>query len=277
MSCVMFVHGAWVGPRCWDRWRQRFSARGISSIAPPWPLQDRPYGELRESPYPALADIGVNEIVEHYAKLASTLPQAPLLIGHSFGGLIVQLLLARGIGTAAVAVDPAPPRGVFPTPRALLTAWPILSTWRGWKRVFRMTYEEFVAGFVHKLPEADRRRVYEEETLPTPGRPYFQAAFAPFHRATALDFDKSDRAPLLILAGGADRTAPPAMVRANFRAYRKSKAVTAFHQFPNRSHWIIAEPGWEEVADFSLSWAQAQGALPERPIAASSAHASAPG
>ncbi|HEY0714786.1 MAG TPA: alpha/beta hydrolase, partial [Polyangia bacterium] len=234
MSSVMFVHGAWVGPRCWERWQQHFAVQGIASIAPPWPLEDRSYAELRDRPDPGLADIGVGEIVDHYAKVTAQLPAPPLLIGHSFGGLIVQLLLSRGIGAGAVAIDPAPPRGVFPTPRALLTALPILATWRGWRRIFRMSYEEFVAGFVHELPEAERRLVYEEQTLPTPGRPYFQAAFAPFHRATEVDFRKGDRGPLLIVAGAADRTAPPAMVRANHNAYRKSTAITDFREFPKR-------------------------------------------
>jgi pimeloyl-ACP methyl ester carboxylesterase len=261
MTDILFVHGAWVGPRCWDSWRQFYEAEGVRSIAPAWPFDDRPYEELRRAPDPALARLGVGEIVDHYAQIIQGMPTKPVLVGHSFGGLIVQLLLSRGLGAAGVAIDPGPPRGVFPTPRALLTALPVLLAWRGWKRIMHMTYKQFVAGFAHELPERDRREAYEQHVIPTPGRPYFQAAFAPFHRATEVNFRRADRAPLLITSGELDRTAPPAMVRANHRAYRHSSARTDFHEFPKRSHWIIAEPGWEEVARYALSWTRERGAL----------------
>jgi pimeloyl-ACP methyl ester carboxylesterase len=256
MADVVFIHGAWVGPRCWDGWARLYQSHGLSSIAPSWPLDDRPYDELRRAPDPALAAIGVGEIVEHYAQIIGKLPKPPLLVGHSFGGLVVQLLVSRGLGSAGVAINPGPPRGVLPTPRALVTALPVLAAWRGWRRILSLTYPQFVGGFVHELPEGERRRAFEEQTLPTPGRPYFQAAFAPFHRATQVDFRRADRAPLLITAGERDRTAPAAMNRANHRAYRRSPAITDFHEFPRRSHWIIAEPGWEEVAEYALQWAK---------------------
>jgi pimeloyl-ACP methyl ester carboxylesterase len=265
MSDVVFIHGAWVGPRCWDRWVRLYEAQGLRCVAPPWPYDDRPYDELRRAPDPALAAVGVPEIVDHYARIVSALPRKPLLIGHSFGGLVVQLLVSRGLGAAGVAINPGPPRGVLPTPRALVTAAPVLLAWRGWRRILSMTYPQFVAGFVHELPERQRRAAYEEHVLPTPGRPYFQAAFAPFHRATEVDFRRADRAPLLITAGERDRTAPPAMNRANARAYRRSPATTDFHLFPKRSHWIIDEPGWEEVAEHALGWARAKNVLGDGP------------
>lgn len=261
MTDIIFVHGAWVGPRCWDGWVKLYSSQGLRCVAPAWPYDDRPYEELRRSPDPALASVGVGEIVEHYARIIKALPRPPVLIGHSFGGLVVQLLVSRGFGAAGVAIDPGPPRGVLPTLRALRTAAPVLFTWGGWRKLMNMTYAQFVGGFVHELPESERRRAFEEHVLPTPGRPYFQAAFAPFHRATVVDSRKADRAPLLITAGERDRTAPPAMNRANYRAYRRSPAVTAFKLFPKRSHWIIAEPGWEEVAGEALTWIRSQGAL----------------
>jgi len=265
MARVVFVHGAWVGPRCWNGWKRMYEAEGLGCVTPAWPFDDRPYDELRRAPDPALATVGVGEILDHYARVIQAMPEPPVLIGHSIGGLIVQLLLSRGLGAAGVAVNPGPPRGVFPTPRALWTALPVLLAWRGWRRILRMTYEQFVAGFVHELPERERRAAYEEHVIPTPGRPYFQAAFGPFHQATQVDFLRADRAPLLIVAGERDRTAPASMNRANHRAYRRSSAPTDFHEFPRRSHWIIAEPGWEEVASYALSWVRARGVLEARP------------
>lgn len=253
MVDIVFVHGAWVGPKCWESWRSYFAAEGFASLAPAWPFDDRPYEALRSAPRPELAAVGVPEIVAHYAGIIDALPEPPILVGHSFGGLIVQLLLARGRGAAGVAINPAPPRGVLPTPRALVTAAPVLLAWRGWRRILSMSFRQFQRGFVHELPPRAQREAYETHVIPTPGRPYFQAAFAPFHHATALDY-RADRAPLLITAGELDRTAPPAMNRANHRAYRRSASTTDFELFPGRSHWIIGEPGWEQVAGHVHRW-----------------------
>jgi pimeloyl-ACP methyl ester carboxylesterase len=161
MADVVFIHGAWVGPRCWDGWARAYRAEGLSSIAPPWP-----YDELRRAPDARLAAVGVGEIVDHYAQIIRTLPQPPILVGHSFGGLVVQLLVSRGLGSAGVAINPGPPRGVLPTPRALVTALPVLAAWRGWRRILSLTYPQFVGGFVHELAEGERRRAFEEQTLP---------------------------------------------------------------------------------------------------------------
>lgn len=261
---IVFVHGAWVGPRCWDSMRAHYAQKGLTSIAPSWPEDDRPYEALRAQPTEALARIGVQEIADHYERIIRALPRPPLLIGHSFGGLIVQILNSRGVGTAGVAIDSAPPKGIFPTPGAVRASLGVLSTFLGWRKVLRIGYPAFVHGFVHQLPEAEQRRAYEEHVIPTPGRPFFQAAFAPFIRATAVDFTKRDRPPLLLTSGANDRTVPAAMNRANHRAYAKSGAITDLIELPNRSHWVIAEPGWEELADRSLEWAQKQGAVRAR-------------
>jgi pimeloyl-ACP methyl ester carboxylesterase len=264
MAEVVFVHGAWVGPRCWDGWKRAYEAEGLRCTAPAWPHDDRPYDDLRRAPDPALAAVGVREIVDHYARAIEALPEKPLLVGHSFGGLVVQLLLDRGLGAAGVAIDSAAPRGILPRPRALLHALPVLLTWGGWRRVLTMSYDDFASTFANGLPAGARRAAYDEHVIPTPGRPYFQAAFAPFLGVTRVDFARTDRAPLLLVAGEDDRTVPASMNRANHRAYARSPARTDLREFPGRSHWIIAEPGWEEVAEHALAWARERGVIPAR-------------
>lgn len=261
---VVFVHGAWVGPSCWNPFRQHFERQGLRTIAPAWPFDDRPVSELRAAPDPALASVGVGEIVAHYEQILRALPNKPLLVGHSFGGLFVQLLLDRGLGAAGIAIDSAPPKGVFPTPSAVKANASVLFSWRGWKRVLFNHPKEFAWGFTHNLDPAAQARAFEEHVIPTPGRPFFQAAFAPFLDVTKVRFDNADRAPLLLVAGEKDRTVPAAMSRSNFARYAKHPAVkdkTDFREFRGRSHWIIAEPGWEEVAEFGLDWARRRGAL----------------
>jgi pimeloyl-ACP methyl ester carboxylesterase len=258
---ILLVHGAWLGPRSWDHIAAHYAKAGLSCLAPSWPEDDRRYAELRAQPSERLATIGVQEIASHYEQILRAMPEQPLLIGHSFGGLIVQILLDRGVGSGAIAIHPAPPRGVFPTPRAVRASFGPLSTWGGWRKVLTIPYEGFVDGFVHALPEAARRQAYEEHVIPTPGRPFFQAAFAPFIRATYVDYRNSKRAPLLITGGDRDRTVPLAMNRANHRNYARSTAVTDFLEMKHRSHWVCAEPGWEEVADRAIAWAKERGAL----------------
>lgn len=253
---IVFIHGAWVTARCWDPFASYFAARGYQCIAPSWPHKDAAPPALRASPPSGLAGLGVVEIVDHYARAIRELPEPPILIGHSFGGLFVELLLDRGLGRAGVAISPAPPRGIFALyPSAVRSNLPVLTRWGGWRAVVPVGFSEFAYGFLNVLPPAEQRRVYAEQATPETGRIFFQAAFALLDpkRATAVDFRK-DRAPLLMTAGSADHNVVPAMVRATYRRYRASPARTDFHEFAGHSHWVIAEPGWEDVAGRVGQW-----------------------
>ncbi len=254
----MFIHGAWVGPSCWEPFIGRFEQAGYRCLAPPWPFEDRPIEELRASPAADLAHLGVAGIVDHYAAIATALPDPPVLIGHSFGGLFVQMLLDRGVGAAGVAIDAAPPRGVLPTPGAFRASFSVLRTWRGWRKVLTVRFPDFAWGFLHNLPPAEQRRVFDAQVIPTPGRIFFQAGFAMFNSSTKVDFRNGSRPPLLLIAGELDRTVPAKMNRSNLKKYRRSGAITDFREFPGRSHWLIAEPGWEEVADAAIGWIERQ-------------------
>ena len=249
---VVFIHGAWVTPACWDAFAGRYRERGWSVVAPPWPLEDQPIEELRAHPHPNLARVGVKEIVDHYAAIISVMPEPPLLVGHSFGGLFVQMLLDRGLGAAGVAIDPAPPRWVFATPKTVKAGISVLLLPLGWRRMARMSLDTFARTFANRLPADQMRAMYDRHVVPTPGRIFFQDAFG---KATGVRFKNGSRAPLLITAAADDYTVDPAMVRANFRKYGGSAAVTDFLEFPGHSHFLIAEPGWEEVADYTLDWA----------------------
>lgn len=260
---VVFVHGAWVGPRCWDSFKGLYEKKGLSCLAPSWPLDDRPYEALRSAPAPELARVGVQEVVAHYESILRPMKRQPLLVGHSFGGLFVQMLLDRGLGSAGVAIDSAPPKGVMATPTAVRAGLGVLLSFFGWRRVLEISRAAFSWGFVHELSAPEQAKAFDEHVIPTPGRPFFQAAFAPLSSVTKVRYDNADRAPLLLVAGERDRTVPAAMNRANFAHYQKhtgARDKTAFKEFSKRSHWIIAEPGWEEVAEHSLDWARSVGA-----------------
>lgn len=255
---AVFVHGAWVTSPSWAEWQRRFEARGYRTIAPAWPHDDRPAEALRGSPDPRLAELGIGEIVDQYATVVRGLAEPPILIGHSFGGLFVQMLLDRGLGAAGVAIDPAPPKGVLPGPNAIRASLPALAGWNSWRTVRRMSFDSFRWGWVHTLSSAEQRAAYEEFVIPTPGRIFLQALLAPLTEVTMVNFRNGARAPLLIIAGALDRTVEASMNRANFGRQRSSGAVTEFREFPGRTHWIFRQPGWEEVADFALAWVERQ-------------------
>ncbi|MCI0633828.1 MAG: alpha/beta hydrolase [Actinobacteria bacterium] len=252
-TTIVFAHGAWVTPACWDRFIARYEARGHRCIAPAWPFDDRPVQELRRNPARELAGIGVVEIVDHYARVIADLGEPPIIIGHSFGGLFTQMLLDRGLGAAGVAIDPAPPRGVLAGPRAIASSSSVLRRWRAWKKVLTMSLPTFRATFTNGMSDEEQRQAYDEHVVPTPGRVFFQAAFG---AGTRVNFRNDARAPLLITAGGRDVTVTPGMCRATARKHRRSPSVTDFVQFPGRPHWLIASPGWEGVADQVLEWAE---------------------
>ncbi|MBB4838576.1 pimeloyl-ACP methyl ester carboxylesterase [Sphingomonas kyeonggiensis] len=250
---VMLIHGAWLTPSSWDRFRQRFEAAGVSVVAPPWPYLDRPVDELRRAPDPRLGKLGLRQITDHYATLIEAMPHPPILMGHSFGGLIVQLLADRGLGAAAVAIDPTPPFGVPAHPLAVWTSLCVFTAFNGWNRALRMSEREFASGFAQTLPAAEKPYAWEKFIVPTPGRVFFQAVLGIGARVR---WDNPDRPPLMLIAGAKDRTVPAPMVRANYRKHLRSPVDTVFHEFPGRSHWLCNEDGWEEVADRALSWAR---------------------
>lgn len=255
MKTIILVHGAYVTSGCWDLFKARYEQRGYACLAPAWPHDDRPVAELRRQPSPALSRLGIAEVIHHYASIIAQLLEPPILIGHSFGGLFVQLLLDRGLGCAGVAINPAPPRGVLPGPNAVRSGLPVLCAWRGWRKLFMMSPEQFRWSFAHTLPEAELRQVYERQVVPTPGRIFYQALFGV---ETRINFQNSRRAPLLLTAGEWDRAVDAVTNRVNFSRYRGSAAVTEFKEFPGRTHWLIASPGWEEVADYTIAWVERQ-------------------
>jgi pimeloyl-ACP methyl ester carboxylesterase len=253
---VVFVHGGWVTPACWNLFVTFFEARGYRCLAPAWPGKDRPIAAIRADPSP-LAGLGIGEIVDHYERIVRSLEEPPILVGHSFGGLFVQVLLDRGLGAAGIAIDSAPPKGVFAfEPTTLVSLGRIFLIPFGWRKVVRWTFREFHYGFVHTMPEAEARAIWEAQIVPDSGRPFFEGAFPMLDPASParVDFANPKRAPLLFIAGLADRAMTPRVVERMYRAHRASPSRTDFRSFPGRTHWLIAQDGWEEIAQGCVDW-----------------------
>jgi pimeloyl-ACP methyl ester carboxylesterase len=254
---ILFIHGAWVTPHCWDPFISYFEQQGYTCLAPTWPHKDKSVEELRRNPPAELAGLGVQEIVDHYAAIVKAQEEPPILIGHSFGGLFTQILLDRGLGAAGVAIDPAPPKGVLALqPTVLKSLSGVLFTWRGWRKIVRWSFEEFQYAFVHTLPEQEQRAAYETHVVPETGRIFFQDGFSLLAPSSPVkvDFQNSTRAPLLLIAGAEDQIVPHSVVKSTYQKYRSTPARTDFLTFEKRTHWIIAQGGWEEVATAIENW-----------------------
>jgi pimeloyl-ACP methyl ester carboxylesterase len=248
----MFIHDAWLTPLVWQGFAGRFAACGYACVAPAWPGLDQPVARLREQPPARLASLGIGELLAHYQRLIHRLAEAPLLVGHGVGGLLVQMLLDRGLGAAGVAIAPIPPRGVLPGVLALRAALPSLSIWT---RIQWLTRARFERDLAQTLSPAARLQAFDSYIVPAPGRVFFQAALG---IGCKVDFANDRRAALLFIAGEQDRCVQASMVSSNYRLHRRSVAVTAIQVFPGRSHWLINEPGWEEIADACIDWANEQ-------------------
>jgi pimeloyl-ACP methyl ester carboxylesterase len=250
---IVLVHGAWLTGLSWEQFKSRFEAKGYTVHTPSWPYDDRQVPELQKSPHPDLAKVTVKAIVDHYESFIKTLPEDPIIMGHSFGGLIAQLLLERGYGAAAVGISPGAPRGILVAPRTLISALPVFTAWRGWNRVLTMTFEAFCANFANKLPASEQRAWFERYIVPTPGRIYWDGARG---IGTGVDWKNPKRAPLLLTAAEFDRIVATPMIKQNFKAQSRNPNKTDYHFFPGRSHTLCSEPGWEEVADTCLAWVE---------------------
>lgn len=250
---VVLIHGAWMTPLSWDKWKTYFESAGYDVVVPTWPYMDRPIEELRNNPHKEFGRLTFKKIVDHYEKIIRRLPQSPLLIGHSMGGLVTQLLLDRGVGAAGVIVDAAPVGGIIVDPVSLRSALPIFLRWAGWNRPFVLTREAFDKNFANAAPAAQREVDYQKHVVPAPGRIFFQAALG---LGTWVS-PKNRKQPLLIISGDKDRTTAPALIRKIYKKQKQSLARTEFKSFAGRSHYLLAEPGWEEIADAIIKWADA--------------------
>ncbi len=254
---ILFIHGAWLTSLSWENFTGYFEKLGYTTLTPEWPYRDAPIDQLRKNTPDELASVGVKELTDHYDRIVRALPEPPILIGHSFGGLIVQQLLDRGLGSAGVGLDAAAPEGVLAVDWSVLKANSnVLFRWMNWEKVLTMTFPEFEYAFVNTFPEDEQKKYYDRYVVPETGRIFFQAAFAALDPQHALhvNFKNNDRAPLLLTAGEHDHLVPAHVVRANFEHHRQSEACTGFHEFPGRSHLLMSGEGWEEVAGYVADW-----------------------
>ena len=253
---VVFIHGLWLHASSWQPWIDLFREAGYDPIAPEWPGGPDTVAEARANPE-AVAGYGITEVADHYANIITGLPEKPVVIGHSFGGLLVQNLVGRGVTAAGVAIDPAPIKGVLALPvSALRVASIALRNPGNRTKAVSLTAEQFRYGFGNALSIEESRELYEKWAIPSPGRPLFQAAVANFspNSPAKIDIANTTRGPLLLTSGGHDHTVPPAIVKGTHKLYAKSTAVTELKEFPDRGHSLTVDHGWEEVAQTSLDW-----------------------
>src|SRR6266550_3084024 len=253
---LMFVHGAWLSARSWETYADYFGKKGYDVSAPEWPRKHGDVKEMRETAADS-EGLGVKEIVDHYEGLIRELGSPPVLIGHSYGGLFVELLLDRGLGRAGVAMSPAPPKGILVLPFSTLrAASPALAHPSKWHGVVTLTPKEFTYGFVNTFSPEDAAAAYERYAVPETGQIFYEAGFANFHLhpPTEVHFKNSERAPLLIVGAEKDRTVPASLSRKQYEKYAKSDARTDYIELPGRPHLMMVGEGWEDVAARIESW-----------------------
>jgi pimeloyl-ACP methyl ester carboxylesterase len=255
---IVLINGLWMTALCWEKWVKYCTGKGYNVVAKSWPGMDGDIEELRRDPS-SIAGLGITEIVEHYEQVICNLDSAPYIIGHSFGGLITQILLDRGLGAAGVAIAPAPVKGIYFLPFSTLkVSFPALSNPANNHRAVPLTPEQFHYAFTNTMSEEESLNIYHKYAVPGPDHVLFQAAFANFnpHAASAVDFENNGRAPLLFISGEHDHVSPPSVVKSNYKLYEKSTVTTEYIEFPERTHYILGQDGWDEVADFAIGWAE---------------------
>jgi non-heme chloroperoxidase len=257
---VVFVHGLWLHSDSWSAWVDLFREKGYAPSAPPWPGDSATVEETRKNAS-LVAGYGIDDVVAHYAQAIGELDAKPIIIGHSFGGLIAQRLLGQDLAAAAVGIDAAPIKGVlYLPPSALRVASVALRNPANRHRAVSLTEEQFRYGFGNALSEEESNELYHRWTICSPGKPLFEAAVANFAPGSPakVNTKNSTRGPLLLTAGGKDHTVPTAITRSTLKQYRKSTAVTDFREFPDKGHSLAIDGGWREVADSVLAWLEEQ-------------------
>lgn len=261
---VVFVHGLWLLPSSWDRWAELFEKNGYTALTPHWPDDPETVEEAKAKPE-VFANKSVGEVADHFEDVIRGLHKKPAVIGHSFGGLLAQILAGRGLASVTVAIDPAPFRGVLPLPISTLRASsPVLRNPANRHRAVPLTYEQFRYAFANAVGEDEAKELYETYAVPTPGEPLFQAAAANLNPWTEVKVDTKnpERGPVLILDGEKDHTVPWAIANASYKKQAKNEGVTEIVKIPGRGHSLTIDNGWREVADIALAFVQKHGPMP---------------
>jgi pimeloyl-ACP methyl ester carboxylesterase len=250
---VVFIHGMYMTPLCWEGWVKRFEAQGYRCLAPAWPGREKSVKEL-QTPDPKLGILNLTDILDHLAQKIQSLNEKPILIGHSMGGLVTQIFNHRGLASAAVAIDSAPPAGVFSTEFSFLKAnWGHVTPFVNPNSPVIMTFERFQYAFVNGMTLDEQRKAFDMYVVP-------ESRAIPRQSLTSvakIDF-KKEHAPLLLIAGGADNIIPASLTKTNYEKYKASPSITDFREFANRNHFLLGQTGWEEVADYVLGWLSRQ-------------------
>jgi pimeloyl-ACP methyl ester carboxylesterase len=258
---VVFIHGLWLHQGSWESWQSLFEQAGYRTLAPGWP-GDQETVELARANPDSVADKGIDDVVEQYAAIIADLDASPILIGHSFGGMIAEKLLGQGRGAAAIAIDAAQIKGVLPLPLSSLRATlPVFKNPANRHRAVMLTAEEFRYSFGNALSDEESAALYEKWVVPSPGKPLFEAAAANFslHSPAKVDTRNPDRGPLLLIMGGQDHTVPEAITKSTLKQYRYSPAQTELQEFADRGHSLTIDAGWGDVAKACLSWLSDKG------------------
>jgi pimeloyl-ACP methyl ester carboxylesterase len=253
---VVFVHGLWLLPSSWQRWVELFEEVGYAAVTPGWPDDPETVAEAKAHPE-TFAHKGVGDVADYQEAVIRKLDKKPAVLGHSFGGLLTQILAGRGLASVSVAMDPAPFRGVLPLPvSALRSGEPVLKNPANYNRAIPLTYEQFRYSFANAVSEEEAKELYSTYSVPGPGKPLFQAATANFNPWTEAKVETKNpkRGPLLIIVGEKDHTVPPAIAKASYKKQKRNEGVTEYVEIPGRGHALTIDSGWREVADTALAF-----------------------
>jgi non-heme chloroperoxidase len=253
---VVFIHGLWLLPSSWDRWATVFDEAGYAPLTPGWPDDPQTVEQANAKPE-VFAHKSVGQVADHFAEVIEQLDKKPAVVGHSFGGLLTQIVAGRALSAASVAIDPAPFRGVLPLPiSALKSASPVLGNPANRNRAVPLTYEQFRFGFANAVSEEEAKELYTTYAVPASGLPLFQAATANLNPWTEAKVNSKnpERGPLLIINGEKDNTVPWAIANASYKKQKRNEGVTEIVELPNRGHALTIDSGWREVADAALAF-----------------------
>jgi non-heme chloroperoxidase len=253
---VVFIHGLWLLPSSWDRWAAVFEQADFTPLTPGWPDDPQTVEEANANP-DTFAKKTVGQVADHFGEVIGKLDKKPAVVGHSFGGLLTQIVAGRGLSAVSVAIDPAPFRGVLPLPiSALKSSKPVLQNPANRNRAVPLTYEQFRYGFANAVSEEEATELYNEFAVPAAGAPLFQAATANLNPWTEAKVNSKnpERGPLLLISGEKDHTVPWAITNASYKKQKRNEGVTEIKEIPNRGHALTIDSGWREVCDTALEF-----------------------